>query len=99
MRHAPPKRPSPPVSRRRGTVLVAVLLVVVILSLAAYQYGDLMTAEYRACEYAHRNAQARALADSGIHYAAALLANPDNVANELGGSPWNNPEKFRDVAV
>lgn len=85
--------------RRRGTVLIAVLVVVTVLSLAAYQYSDLMTAEYRASDYAHRHAQARALADSGLHYAAALLASPDAVASQLNGNPWNNPSAFQDVQV
>lgn len=85
--------------RRCGTVIVAVLVVVTVLSLAAYQYSDLMTAEYRASDYAHRHVQARALADSGLHYAAALLASPDAVSGQLNGNPWNNPSAFRDVSV
>ena len=35
---------------RRAVVLLAVLIVVVLLSLAAYQYSELMTAEYRAAD-------------------------------------------------
>ena len=37
-------------SRRRGVVLIAVLLIVVVLSLAAYQYGEWVTAENRAAD-------------------------------------------------
>ncbi len=84
---------------RRGVVLLAVLIVVVMLSLAAYQYGDLMLSEHKATVNAHRSAQARSLADSGVHYAAALLASPDSIANVLNGNPWHNPDAFQDVEV
>src|SRR5205085_1490314 len=45
---------------------------------------------------AHRTAQASLLAQSGIHYAAALLSDPDN---SLGGNIWNNPSAFFDIEV
>ena len=44
---------------RRGVVLLAALVVIVLLSLAAYQYSDLMINEYKAATNAHRAAQAR----------------------------------------
>jgi type II secretory pathway component PulK len=75
---------------RKGTVLLVVLVVVVMLALAAYQYSGYMTSEYQASVTAVRAAQARALADSGVHYAAALLSNPSS----LNGSPYNNPGLF-----
>ena len=40
------------------------LLVVVLLSLAAYQYADLMLAEAKVMENVHRSAQTRAFAES-----------------------------------
>jgi type II secretory pathway component PulK len=78
---------------------VAVLIVVASLSLAGYHYSDLMMAESKASEYAHRAVQARAFAESGIHYAAAMLANPDNYNGILGGNPWNNPAAFQAQSV
>ena len=63
-----------PVPRRRGVVLLAVLLIVVVLSLAAYQYGEWMTSEYQAADAYTRTAQAHALAESGVHYVAAMIA-------------------------
>jgi type II secretory pathway component PulK len=78
---------------------VAVLIVVASLSLAGYHYSDLMMAENKASEYAHRLVQARAFAESGIHYAAAMLANPDNYNGILGGNPWNNPAAFQAQSV
>jgi type II secretory pathway component PulK len=85
--------------RREGVVLLAVLIVLVLLSLAAYQYSDLMTAEFMASDNYHKTAQARAFADSGIYYAAALLSNADNLANHLNNNPYDNQEAFKDIAV
>ncbi len=83
---------------RRGVVLLAVLIVVVLLSLAAYRYSELMTAEYRAADSHARAVQSRAAAESGVHYAAALLGNPANL-NSLNGNPWDNASAFQDAAV
>src|SRR5690348_16320436 len=85
--------------RRRGVILLAVLVSLVLLALAGYQYADMMQSEYRAAHNAHDLMQARAIADSGIHYAAALIASPDNVNNLLGGNITNNPQYFMDVQV
>ncbi|MBI3410660.1 MAG: general secretion pathway protein GspK [Planctomycetes bacterium] len=85
--------------RRKGVVLLAVLIVLVLLSLAAYQYSDLMTAEFKASDNYHKTAQARSFADSGISYAAALLSNADNFANNLNNNPFDNEEAFKEIAV
>src|SRR4051812_49362031 len=98
--NAPAKsRMSRGLRRRRGIILLAVLVSLVLLALAGYQYADMMQAEYRASHNAHDLMQARAIADSGIHYAAALIASPDNVNNLLGGNIYNTPQYFRDVEV
>ncbi len=89
----PPAAPS--FSARRGIVIVGVLVVIVVLSLAAYQYSDLMTSEYKASASFTRAAQARAFAESGVHYAAALLSDPTNA----GANTCNNPEAFQGQAV
>lgn len=83
--------------RRPAVVLLAVLTVIVVLTLAAYRYNDWMLAEYRAADSSIRAGQARALAASGVHYAAALLADPSGEA--LGGNPWDNAGAFEGVAV
>jgi len=80
--------------RRDGYVLLAVLIVLVVLSLAAYRYSDMTMAEYRATNRILNSSQAKALADSGIHYTAAMLADPAALANTLGGNPFNNPSAF-----
>ena len=66
-------------SRRPGVVLISVLIVVALLSLAAYHFSERMMAEYQAMDSYTRTAQAKSLADSGIHYTAALLSDPDSV--------------------
>src|SRR5687768_12235514 len=92
-------RLTPRASNRRGVVLLAVLFVVVTLTLAAYQYSDWMMAEYRAADSFVRSTQARALADSGVHYTAALLANRESFEQTLGGNPFDNPGAFQGVSV
>jgi DNA uptake protein ComE-like DNA-binding protein len=84
--------------RRRAIVLLAVLVVVVLLSLAAYQYSELMTAEYHAADSHARALQAKAAADSGVWFAAALLGDPDNLSS-LTGNPYDNQPTFQDVPI
>src|SRR5687768_7561328 len=79
---------------RRGVVIIGVLVVVVILSLLAYQYTDMMTSEYKAAVTYTRAAQARCFAESGVHYAAAVLSNPETFYATLGGNPFNNEAAF-----
>src|SRR5579871_3687139 len=84
---------------RRGIVLLAVLLVVVVLSLAAYQYSEWIMSEYQAADAYQRMAQAHALASSGVHYVAALLANSDAMTTTLNSNPWNNTQAFQNQSV
>lgn len=86
-------------ARRSGMVLLAVLVVSVLLTLAAYHYSEWMLAEYQAADSSARAAQARAFADSGIHYAAALLADPSFFAGGEGGNPYDNQQLFHRIAV
>jgi hypothetical protein len=58
-------------------VLIAVLVVVAILMLVGYQFHRWMSAEAEAVAVSNRLAQGRALADSGLHYAAFVLGYPD----------------------
>lgn len=85
-------------SAREAYVLIAVLVVIVVLSLAAYRFSDSMVSEYRAGVRTKDMAQVRAAAVSGIHYAAALLADHDTLVNQVG-DPFNNPAWFQDVVV
>ncbi len=84
---------------RGGTVLLAVLVVVVLLSLAAYQYSELMTAEYRAADSAVRSAQARTFAVSGVHYIAAALADTNTLTGSLNNNWYDNGDAFKGKEV
>jgi type II secretory pathway component PulK len=85
--------------QRRGVVLLAVLVVVTLLTLAAYQYGSMMMSEYKAADASRRTAMARAAARSGIDYAAAAMSSSDYVQNTLSGNPWDNSSAFQGVVV
>lgn len=84
----------------QGFVLIAVLVVVVLLTLAAYQYGEFMLSEYRAASSFTRAAQARAFAESGVHYAAAFLSNAEPITDtdRLSRYPFEN-STFKDHPV
>ncbi|MEZ6146776.1 MAG: hypothetical protein R3B91_15435 [Planctomycetaceae bacterium] len=58
---------------RGGTALVVVLVVIVLLSLAAYTFTELMLAETEATERYGRGALTQAFADSGVELAAAAM--------------------------
>ena len=89
VRHAP----------RRGFVIVAVLMVVVVLSLAAYQYADLMGAEAKAADRIRKTTESRAFAQSGVHVAMAYVADPDAFSGKLNKNPFDNPGAFQAVTV
>jgi type II secretory pathway component PulK len=84
---------------RQGVVLLAVLIVVSILALAAYQYAEMMSGEYKAADSIARSAQARAAAASGVYYAAAMLSDPDSYTGTLNSNPYDNESIFKGVAL
>lgn len=84
---------------RGGYVLVAVLVVIVVLSLTAYQFVDTMSSEYRAASRTADTAQAKLSATSAIHYAIGMISDPATFANDLGGNPFDAPGVFSDVVV
>ncbi|MFO0944694.1 MAG: type II secretion system protein GspK [Planctomycetota bacterium] len=64
---------------RRGAVLLLVLVMVPILALGAYAFTHWMRAEARGASVQAKRMQARWLADSGIEWTRALLADPANL--------------------
>src|SRR5271166_6342783 len=88
-----------PNRERRGFVLLAVLVVVVLMTLAAYQYSEYMQAEYAAAVSHDRQGQTKAVAMSGVNYVAAMLMTPDNITTNLNGNPFSNTQYFQDVLV
>lgn len=71
--------------KRKGAVLITVMVVIVVLLLIGYQYLNLMLAEGNASIVSGRLAQARHLADSGVHFANFVLAFPQT--QNLSDSP------------
>ncbi|MEZ6141609.1 MAG: type II secretion system protein GspK [Zavarzinella sp.] len=84
---------------RHGYVLLAVLSVIVVLTLAAFQYSDLMQAESVAADRLRKATEAKAYADSGIHYAMAFLSDRDSFLNTLGSNPYDNPTFFEAITL
>src|SRR5580698_4099835 len=80
---------------RRGYVLYAVLIMIVVLSLLAYRFADAMTTEYRGAQRTEDMAKLRAAATSGITFAMASLADPSTFV-QMGGSAsyTTNPSIF-----
>jgi len=76
--------------RRGGFVIIAVLMVITVLSLAAYQYSALMDAEAMAAERIRKTAEAKVLADSGVHYYMAQAADKHAFAGTLNSNPYDN---------
>lgn len=96
--HFTRNRESEKVRARSGVVLLAVLIVIVVLSLSAYLFSRAMMSEYEATTSYTRAAQARALAESGVDYAAAILSNPDTFTNTLNSNPYSSP-LFQGITV
>ena len=82
---------------RRGVILLAVLIVVSMLALGAYTFSDAMYAEARGTQMFGRSIQAHMLADSGIEFVLALLADP-SLTDSTGGT-YNNPDLFHQMTV
>src|SRR5439155_8548606 len=95
------RHPTKNSSRRfpKAVILLAVLVVVVLLTLAAYQYSELVLAEYRAADSYTRSGQAKAYAASGVHYAAAIVGNSTNFTAVVNGNPYDNPGAFQGIVV
>jgi hypothetical protein len=77
--------------RREGSVLLIVLVVLLLLSLAAYTFSDVMLVEYEASVLAAREAKTRAFADSGIEIAATILSNRIDMTENL----FHDPTRFQ----
>ena len=87
-----------PSTRRRGMVLILVLVVIALLSLACFTFSRLMFSERKASHLSGRQTQARALADSGLERARVFLALDKESQNEFGGW-YDNPTEFQAIAV
>ncbi|TWT34520.1 type II secretion system protein GspK [Blastopirellula retiformator] len=83
---------------RRGAVLIVVLVVVMMLSLGAYAFTELMQVESHAVHLTGRQIQARALAESGESFLESFLALGPEGMIEQGGI-YDNPALFQGQLV
>jgi len=79
-------------------VLIIVLIVVSVLSLAAYSFTQMMLAHNETTHVAGRQIQAKLLAASGVESVRAFLMQDPTLQTESGGS-YNNTNSFQAVPV
>ena len=83
---------------RRGTALIVVLVVVVLMTLGAYTFSETMIIERQAADRYGRDAAARAFADSGVEIAAAWIGTPEDEEG-VPVNLYHNPELFAGAIV
>ncbi|QDT45025.1 General secretion pathway protein K [Gimesia alba] len=81
---------------RAGSTLLVVLVVVVMLSLGAYTFSELMIVEMEATNIYGRSIQSRELALSGIELAAAYVGDRTEVE---GWNSYHNPDQFQNIIM
>lgn len=79
-------------------ILVAVLVVVVLLTLSALSFEEVMKVEAEAAHMSARSVQARALAESGVERATVMLAQ-ERQGTLAGANFYNDPESFQAIQV
>ena len=87
-----------PVQKRDGMILIVVLVVILMLSLGAYTFTDLMITYDEAADLSGERIQARWVADSGIDMIRMHLILPDQQRYDSGGE-YNNSMMFQAVNV
>ena len=76
---------------RLGSVLLLVVVIVAMLTLAAFNFAQTMTTELEAASMYTMSVQAKSSADSGIEFAATLLGDRTNLPNT---NLIHNPQLF-----
>lgn len=84
--------------RRHGSILVIVLVVVAVLSLAAYSFNEVMLSENEVTQMAGRQIQAYSLAASGVADLRIFLLQDAATMQEAGGW-YDNPDRFQGIPV
>lgn len=79
---------------RAGSTLLVVLVVVVMLSLGAYTFSELMIVEMEAANIYGRSLQSRELALSGIEQAAVYVGDRSEIDD---WNSYHNPEQFQSI--
>jgi DNA uptake protein ComE-like DNA-binding protein len=84
-------------NHRRGSILLIVLVIIVLLALGAYAFTEMSVAENEATTMYGRTVMARAFAESGIDVAANSLADP---SQRLQSDPvTNRPDLYSAVLL
>lgn len=83
---------------KRGAVLFIVLIVVMMITLSAYAYTELMFIENKATHLTGRQIQARNVAESGIAMLSVFLERDQELITEQGGI-YDNPDIMRGILV
>jgi len=84
--------------RLRGSALMIVLVVVMIVSLGAYTFSELMFTHNETATLSSQNIQAKWLVDAGIDVARVHLLQPHDQRMSAGGD-FDNPTLFQAVNV
>ena len=79
-------------------VLVIVLVVIAVLTLASYTFSELMLTEHQATRVVARQAQARALAESGAEMVRIFVQQTSDAISQAGGT-YDNATQFQGVVV
>jgi len=86
------------IRKQRGAVLFVVLVVIVMITLSAYAYTELMFIENKATHLTGRQIQARNVAESGIAMLNVFLEQEQELIDEQGGI-YDNPDIMREILV
>ncbi len=81
---------------RRGSVLLAVLVIIAIFTLSAYTFSMTMVGEHQAAAMHLRGVQTRLYADSGVEL---IMATVGDIAEDADRNYYHNPDMFQDVLV
>ncbi len=84
--------------RRRGMILLLVLVVVTILAMICLGFAELMLGERRAAVAASRQSQARVLAQSGVQLVQQFLNRAPSDQTSAGGL-YDNSSRFSGVLI
>lgn len=89
---------SPANHSRRGFFIVMVLVVIIIATLSAYSFTDLMLVYDRSAYLSGDLVQARMATESGAEVTRLVLSDPPELRDENGGV-YNNPDLFQAIPV
>ena len=87
-----------PGNKREGFFLILVLVVIVVATMAAYSFTDLMIAYDESAHVANDLVQARMSVESGAEVLRLLLSQTPQERFESGGV-YNNPNLFQAVTI